>query len=29
MVVTIPVLKDFADQVGGPHVRVVSLLSDT
>ncbi len=29
MVVTIPVLKDFADQVGGPHVRVVSLLSGT
>ncbi|MSQ77222.1 MAG: zinc ABC transporter substrate-binding protein [Nitrospiraceae bacterium] len=27
VVVTIPVLKDFADQVGGPHVRVVSLLS--
>jgi len=29
VVVTIPVLKDFADQVGGPHVRVVSLLSGT
>ena len=28
-VVTIPVLKDFADQVGGPHVRAVSLLSGT
>jgi zinc/manganese transport system substrate-binding protein len=27
VVVTIPVLKDFADQIGGPHVRVVSLLS--
>jgi zinc/manganese transport system substrate-binding protein len=27
VVVTIPVLKDFADQVGGPHVRAVSLLS--
>ena len=29
VVVTIPVLKDFADQVGGPYVRVVSLLSGT
>ena len=29
VVVTIPVLKDFADQVGGPHVRLVSLLSGT
>jgi ABC-type Zn uptake system ZnuABC Zn-binding protein ZnuA len=29
VVVTIPVLKDFAEQVGGPHVRVVSLLSGT
>lgn len=29
VVVTIPVLKDFADQVGGPHVRAVSLLSGT
>jgi len=27
IVVTIPVLKDFADRIGGPHVRVVSLLS--
>lgn len=27
VVVTIPVLKDFADRIGGPHVRVVSLLS--
>lgn len=27
VVVTIPVLKDFAEQVGGPHVRVISLLS--
>ena len=27
VVVTIPVLKDLAEQVGGPHVRVVSLLS--
>ncbi len=27
VVVTIPVLKDFAGQVGGPHVRVISLLS--
>jgi ABC-type Zn uptake system ZnuABC Zn-binding protein ZnuA len=27
VVVTIPVLKDFALQVGGPHVDVVSLLS--
>lgn len=29
VVVTIPVLKEFAEQVGGPHVRVVSLLSGT
>ncbi len=29
VVVTIPVLKDFADQVGGSHVRVTSLLSGT
>jgi zinc/manganese transport system substrate-binding protein/zinc transport system substrate-binding protein/manganese/iron transport system substrate-binding protein len=29
VVATIPVLKDFADQVGGPRVRVVSLLSGT
>jgi zinc/manganese transport system substrate-binding protein/zinc transport system substrate-binding protein/manganese/iron transport system substrate-binding protein len=27
VVVTIPVLKDFAEQVGGSHVRTVSLLS--
>jgi zinc/manganese transport system substrate-binding protein/zinc transport system substrate-binding protein/manganese/iron transport system substrate-binding protein len=27
VVATIPVLKDFAERVGGPHVRVVSLLS--
>ena len=27
VVVTIPVLKDFAERIGGPHVRVVSLLS--
>jgi ABC-type Zn uptake system ZnuABC Zn-binding protein ZnuA len=27
VVVTIPVLKDFAEQVGGPRVRVTSLLS--
>lgn len=27
VVVTIPVLKDFADRIGGPRVRVVSLLS--
>ena len=27
IVVTIPVLKDLAQQVGGPHVRVTSLLS--
>ena len=27
VVVTIPVLKDFVEQVGGPHVRVISLLS--
>lgn len=27
VVVTIPVLKDLAEQVGGPHVRVLSLLS--
>lgn len=27
VVVTIPVLKDFADQIGGPHVRAMSLLS--
>ncbi|MBI4401817.1 MAG: zinc ABC transporter substrate-binding protein [Nitrospirae bacterium] len=27
VVVTIPVLKDFADRIGGPHVRVVSLIS--
>jgi len=27
IVVTIPVLKDLAEQVGGPHVRVKSLLS--
>jgi zinc/manganese transport system substrate-binding protein len=26
IVVTIPVLKDLAEQVGGPHVRVTSLL---
>lgn len=29
VVVTIPVLKDFAEQIGGTHVRVVSLLSGT
>lgn len=29
VVATIPVLKDFADQVGGSHIRVVSLLSGT
>jgi ABC-type Zn uptake system ZnuABC Zn-binding protein ZnuA len=27
VVVTIPVLKDWAEQIGGPHVRVLSLLS--
>ena len=27
VVVTIPVLKDLAEQVGGPHVRVTSLLN--
>ena len=27
VVVTIPVLKDLVEQVGGPHVRVTSLLS--
>ena len=27
VVVTIPVLKDLAQQIGGPHVRVTSLLS--
>jgi ABC-type Zn uptake system ZnuABC Zn-binding protein ZnuA len=27
IVVTIPVLKDLAQQIGGPHVRVTSLLS--
>jgi ABC-type Zn uptake system ZnuABC Zn-binding protein ZnuA len=27
IVVTIPVLKDFVEQVGGPHVQVKSLLS--
>lgn len=27
IVVTIPVLKDLAEQVGGPHVRVISLLN--
>lgn len=27
VVVTIPVLKDFAERIGGPHVRAVSLLS--
>ncbi len=27
VVVTIPVLKDLAEQVGGPHVQVTSLLS--
>jgi zinc/manganese transport system substrate-binding protein len=27
VVVTIPVLKDLAEQVGGPHVHVTSLLS--
>lgn len=27
IVVTIPVLKDLAEQVGGPHVQVTSLLS--
>src|SRR5512139_505882 len=27
VVVTIPVLKDLAEQVGGPHIRVTSLLS--
>jgi len=26
IVVTIPVLKDLVEQVGGPHVRVISLL---
>jgi len=26
IVVTIPVLKDLTEQVGGPHVRVTSLL---
>ncbi len=29
VVVTIPVLKDFSDQIGGLHVRVSSLLSGT
>ncbi|MCI0428202.1 MAG: metal ABC transporter substrate-binding protein [Nitrospiraceae bacterium] len=27
IVATIPVLKDLTEQVGGPHVRVISLLS--
>ena len=27
VVATIPVLKDLTEQVGGPHVRVTSLLS--
>ena len=27
IVVTIPILKDLAEQVGGPYVRVTSLLS--
>ena len=27
IVVTIPVLKDLAEQVGGPHVQVISLLN--
>ena len=27
IVVTIPVLKDLTEQVGGSHVRVTSLLS--
>jgi ABC-type Zn uptake system ZnuABC Zn-binding protein ZnuA len=27
VVVTIPVLKDLAQQIGGPHIRVTSLLS--
>src|SRR6185436_16968912 len=27
IVVSIPVLKDLTEQVGGPHVRVTSLLS--
>jgi ABC-type Zn uptake system ZnuABC Zn-binding protein ZnuA len=27
VVVTLPVLKDLAEQVGGPHVRVTSLMS--
>lgn len=27
VVVTIPVLKDLTEQIGGPHVRVTSLLS--
>ncbi|MEK6619087.1 MAG: metal ABC transporter substrate-binding protein, partial [Nitrospirota bacterium] len=27
VVVTIPVLKDLATHVGGPHVRVISLMS--
>jgi ABC-type Zn uptake system ZnuABC Zn-binding protein ZnuA len=27
VVVTVPVLKDFAEQVGGSHVRVISLLA--
>ena len=27
IVVTIPVLKDLTEQVGGPYVRVTSLLS--
>ena len=27
IVVTIPVLKDLTEQVGGPHVRVISLLN--
>lgn len=27
VVVTLPILKDLAEQVGGPHVRVTSLIS--
>lgn len=27
IVVTIPILKDFTEQIGGPHVRVTSLLN--
>lgn len=27
VVVTIPVLKDWAERIGGPHVKVVSLMS--